>query len=104
MRILASGGADVIVAVVASAWETAAGKPLETTPEESARRMPELLDAVRSAAEQVPGVTVLDTSEAICDPDCNRPDLRPDGVHYSAEGAQVVAEWLQGQLPDPTQS
>ncbi|MCO5317074.1 MAG: acyltransferase [Microthrixaceae bacterium] len=94
MQILASGGAEVIVAVVAPAWETAAGKPLETTPEESARRMPELLSAVQEAAEQVPGVTVVDASEAICDPDCNRPELRPDGVHYSAEGAQVVSAWL----------
>lgn len=99
MEILTSGGAQLIVAVVAPAWETARGKPLETTPEESAWRMPELLDAVRDAATRVERVTVLDTSEAVCDPDCNRPDLRTDGVHYSPEGARVVSEWLGDQLP-----
>lgn len=99
MRVLTAGGAELIVAVVAPAWETAPGKPLETTPEEAARRTPELLSAVREAAEGIPGVTVVDTSDAICDPDCNRPDLRPDGVHYSAEGAQVVSRWLAGYLP-----
>lgn len=99
MRILTAGGAKLIVAVVAPAWETARGKPLETTPEESARRMPLLLEAVRDAATRVEGVTVLDTSEAICRPDCNRPELRADGVHYSPAGAKVVADWLTGHLP-----
>ncbi|MCZ7629422.1 MAG: hypothetical protein M5U19_10360 [Microthrixaceae bacterium] len=42
---------------------------------------------------------MLDTSEAICQPDCNRPDLREDGVHYSPEGARVVSEWLTDHLP-----
>ncbi|MCZ7629421.1 MAG: hypothetical protein M5U19_10355 [Microthrixaceae bacterium] len=32
MQILTAGGADLTVAVVAPAWETARGKPLETTP------------------------------------------------------------------------
>lgn len=99
MKILTAGGAELIVAVVAPAWETARGKPLETTPEESAWRMPVLLDAVRDAATRVEGVKVIDTSEAICQPDCNRPELRTDGVHYSPEGATVVANWLAGQLP-----
>ncbi len=101
MRILTSGGAELIVAVVAPAWETTPGKPAETTPEQAAWRTPELLAAVRDAAGGIPGVTVLDTSEAICVPDCNRPDLRPDGVHYSAEGAQVVSDWLTPMLPIP---
>jgi len=99
LDILGARGARVVVAVVAPAWETAPTTPVETRPEESARRMPELLAAVRSAAAGRDGVTVLDASEVVCDPTCDRPDLRGDGVHYTPEGARVVGEWLSARLP-----
>ena len=99
LDILGARGARVVVAVVAPAWETAPGKPVETRPEESARRMPELLAAVRSAAAGRDRVTVLDTSEVVCEPTCDRADLRDDGVHYTPEGARVVGEWLSARLP-----
>lgn len=97
MDVLGSGGARVVVAIVAPAWETAPDKPIETRPQESARRMPALLAAVRQAAATRPAVEVLDTAEAICDTGCDRPDLREDGVHYSPEGAEVVARWISGR-------
>jgi hypothetical protein len=94
LGILAGQGARVVLAVTAPAWETARGKPVETTPEESARRMPMVLRAARDAASGFADVTVLDAADAVCDPDCDRPDLRDDGVHYSAEGARKVSAWL----------
>jgi lysophospholipase L1-like esterase len=62
--------------------------------------MPALLAAVRSAATAHGDAVVLDTSEVLCDPDCDSPALRSDGVHYTPEGARLVGDWLAVRLRD----
>jgi len=92
-------GAHVMLVIEAPAWETAADKPAETKPEESARRMPAVLAAAREAAAGRPNVTVLDAGDAVCaERGCERPDLRDDGVHYTPEGARLVGSWLEPHL------
>ena len=91
--------AQVVLAIEAPAWETSSGKPAETRPEESARRMAAVLGVAREAAAGRAGVTVLDTAAAICSSGtCERPDLRDDGVHYTPAGAAVVGSWLEPAL------
>ena len=97
--VFGSLGAKVALVVEAPAWETAAGKPVETRPEESARRMAAVLAVAREAAAGREGVTVLDAADAVCaERGCDRPDLRDDGVHYTPGGARTVASWLTPQL------
>jgi peptidoglycan/LPS O-acetylase OafA/YrhL len=65
-------------------------------------------------AAQRPGVDVLDLYDEICPGgDCARPPdgfdpaWRPDGFHFSTEGARWVADWITAQLIDvdgPTSS
>ena len=61
------------------------------------------------AARAVGGVGVIDLRRLICPTgtDCTSKidgiDLRPDGLHFTGEGAEVVARWLLLQLgPPPT--
>jgi len=104
MRILGAGGAEVVVVVQAPAWETAPGKPVETQPTEAAWRMP----ALRSAVDAAVGIVrdggvrarLLDAAEVVCGPDCNRPDLRDDGVHYTPAGAVTVSAWIEQRLSE----
>ena len=58
-------------------------------------------------AEDHPGVRLLDLYEQVCPGgDCERPvdgfdpAWRPDGFHFSAEGARWVADWVTPQLID----
>ncbi len=98
--VLSAGGAVVVSVIQAPASETAPGKPFETRPEESPRRMAAVLEAARAAGRLRGDVVVLDAAEAVCTPDCGSPELRPDGVHYSREGAGLIAEWLYPQLAE----
>jgi peptidoglycan/LPS O-acetylase OafA/YrhL len=61
------------------------------------RRVRHWNDLLRAAAAAT-GVTVLPYDDLYCGvPTAQQPD-RPDGVHLSAEGAQVVWRWLLPQL------
>jgi lysophospholipase L1-like esterase len=59
------------------------------------------------AAEAVGGVGVIDLHGLICADgrNCIRVidgiELRPDGLHFSGEGADVIARWLLLQLGPP---
>ena len=97
--VASAQGAQVVLAIQAPAWETAAGKPFETRPEESPVRMAAVLAAAQEAASGRVGVTVLDATQAVCaSGTCERPDLRDDGVHYTPAGAAIVGAWLESTL------
>ncbi|MGY6499527.1 MAG: DUF459 domain-containing protein [Acidimicrobiales bacterium] len=63
-------------------------------------RMDRLNAVVSAALDPVPGVVTLDLAghlQALPGGEFD-PSLRPDGVHFSAEGSYLVAEWLGPSL------
>ena len=73
--------------------------------DEGGRRERLMRAALRSYAAEHRDVRVLDLFEQVCpDGDCRRPasgfdpDWRYDGMHYTAQGAHWVADWLTSQL------
>lgn len=59
--------------------------------------------SIRKAAASVPDIHVLDIAERLCPRGtCERSEgnlvIRPDGVHYSVDGAASLARWVFEQL------
>ncbi|AKV00533.1 Lipopolysaccharide modification acyltransferase [Labilithrix luteola] len=59
--------------------------------------------SIRKAVSSVPGARILDIAERLCPQGkCERTDgkavIRPDGVHYSVDGAASLARWVFEQL------
>lgn len=59
--------------------------------------------SIRKAAANVAGVRILDIAERLCpNGTCERSEgkvvIRPDGVHYSVDGAASLARWVFEQL------
>lgn len=60
-------------------------------------------EGIVASAEAVPGVHVLDLAEHLCPGGvCVREHegktIRPDGVHYTVDGAEDVARWILAQI------
>jgi lysophospholipase L1-like esterase len=62
---------------------------------------------LRKASAAAPAVTLLDVSEQLCPQRTCKTRLasgavvRPDGVHFSLEGARDIASWVLGQMRRP---
>ena len=59
--------------------------------------------SIRTVARAVPGVEVLDLAERLCPSgSCERESggfvIRPDGVHYTVEGANALSRWILEQI------
>ena len=59
--------------------------------------------SIQKSAAAVPGVEVLDFARQLCpsgacDRELGGVTIRPDGVHYSIEGAAAVSRWVLEQL------
>ena len=73
------------------------------------RRDRQLRDELASYADSRQDVRFLDLFEALCPSgDCADPastldpDWRPDGLHFSTEGAREIADWITLQILAPT--
>ena len=67
-----------------------------------------LNDMYAGAARAVGGVAVIDlrglicATPSTCTTQIDGIELRPDGLHFAGEGADVIARWLMEQLgPSP---
>ena len=60
--------------------------------------------SLRKSAKAVPGVRVLELSEQLCPKGKCQTELpgkvviRPDGVHFSLEGAASISRWVLTQI------
>ncbi|MCZ7531350.1 MAG: acyltransferase [Acidimicrobiia bacterium] len=94
--IQASG---VVVALGTSPTAVADGVPADTE-----ERFGCFNDAIRAVADAT-GATLVDLDGFTCpDGECRLEDdgvvLRPDGIHFEGEGANIAANWVMPQLVD----
>jgi hypothetical protein len=59
--------------------------------------------SIKKTAAAVPGVTVLDLAERLCPKGvCQREsdgvEIRPDGVHYTIQGANSLSRWVLSEI------
>ena len=60
-------------------------------------------DSIRASAAAVPGVQLLDLGERLCPKGvCQREsdgrEIRPDGVHYTIDGAASLSRWVLAEI------
>ncbi len=63
--------------------------------------------SIRRSSASVPGVEILDLAQWLCPAGVCRREfagqaIRPDGVHYTIEGAAGLSRWVLGELHRPT--
>ena len=93
-----------LVSGVARVWAATIPYPLGPYDEASFRAEVDCINAsIRKSAAAVPGVEVLDFARQLCpggacDRELGGVTIRPDGVHYSIDGAAAVSRWVLEQL------
>ena len=103
LRGIAAGhGAEVVLLALPPRADT-----LRSDLDTDGRRERLMREELRRYAADRPGTRILDLFELVCPGgDCEDPPegfdpaWRPDGWHFSTEGARWVADWLTAQLID----
>ena len=111
LRVLASKGAEVIVLTTPcfapNAGEKSGPQHDPARAQQLASLQREVVDAFNDSSPPVPA-SIADLQAITCDSGFTATrdgvSWRPDGVHFSVDGAQVAARWLLNDLPDSAQS
>ena len=111
LATLASGGAEVVLFTVPC---FAPSPGLSAGPQHDPRRAERLTELQRQAVDEFTAnspnstITLIDLHSITCDGGFTSTrdgiEWRPDGVHFSVDGARVAATWLLDQLPASTRS
>jgi hypothetical protein len=59
--------------------------------------------SIRRSAAKVPGIAILDFAEqlcpkGVCQLEYEGKTIRPDGVHYTIDGAANVSRWVLSEI------
>ena len=111
LRVFTSKGAEVVVLTTPCFAPNAGEKAGPQHDPARARRLAELqrevVDSFNTSTPPAPAA-IVDLQSISCDNGFTKTrdgvSWRPDGVHFSIDGAQVAARWLLGNLPDSAQS
>ena len=85
-------------------WLVTLPYPLDVYDNDTFRREVDCINAsLRSSAAAVPGIAVLELGERLCPKGvCQREhegvEIRPDGVHYTIDGASSLSRWVLEQI------
>ena len=85
-------------------WLVTLPYPLDVYDNDTFRQEVDCINAsIRKAAAAVPGIKVLELGERLCPKGvCQREhegvEIRPDGVHYTIDGAASISRWVLEQI------
>jgi lysophospholipase L1-like esterase len=105
LRALQAQGARIWVALAPYNRHASVSAP--DAQAEADRQTDCLNDMYAGAARAVGGVAVIDlrglicADRASCITEIDGIELRPDGLHFAGEGADIIARWLMEQLGPP---
>ena len=85
-------------------WAMTVPYPLGEYDTDAFRKETDCINAsIRKSAEAVPGIELLDFAERLCPKGACRLEsdgktVRPDGVHYTIDGASELSQWVLQQI------
>ncbi len=78
--------------------------PLGEYDTEAFRKETDCINAsIRKSAAAVPGIQLLDFAErlcpkGVCQLESDGKTIRPDGVHYTIDGASEISQWVLKEI------